>query len=170
VPLAERFRGTDVIVRFIEYMDVGSTNGWHSAEVAPADEIFAAIGAHHALEPLPAATSGEVATHYRYRDGAGEIGVITSVSLPFCGDCSRARLSADGQLHTCLFSSSGLDLRAMLCGGATGTELRDAVAARRTAREDPSCGGPAPRCRCGWACPGSRCPTSVAEDDRYGSG
>ena len=85
---------------------------------------------------LPAATPGEVATRYRYRDGAGEIGVITSVSRPYCGDCGRARLSADGQLHTCLFSSSGLDLRAMLRGGATDTELRDAVAARWTARED----------------------------------
>jgi cyclic pyranopterin phosphate synthase len=115
--MARRFRGTGHIVRFIEYMDVGTTNGWRLEDVAPAAEIVATIGAEFPLEPLEPAYRGEVARRYRYRDGAGEIGVIASVTQPFCGDCSRARLSADGKLYTCLFASRGHDLRAPLRAG-----------------------------------------------------
>ena len=111
--LAEHFRGTDTVVRFIEYMDVGHTNGWRLDDVVPAAEVIAAIDARWPLEPVESAYRGEVAQRYRYRDGAGEIGVISSVTQPFCGDCTRARLSADGQLFTCLFATSGHDLRAL---------------------------------------------------------
>jgi len=114
LPMAERFRGTGIVLRFIEYMDVGSTNGWRLDQVVPAAEILKRIDAVHPLEPLEPAYRGEVANRYRYRDGAGEIGLIASVSQPFCGGCTRARLSADGQVFLCLFASQGYDLRARL--------------------------------------------------------
>ncbi|MEU3342825.1 GTP 3',8-cyclase MoaA [Streptomyces sp. NPDC006668] len=136
LPMAERFRGSGHILRFIEYMDVGATNEWRLGEVLPATEVLRMIGDRHALEPLPAGHPGEVATRYRYRDGAGEIGVIGSVTRPFCGDCTRARLSADGMVHTCLFSSRGTDLRALLRAGAGDEELRTVVGALWGARED----------------------------------
>jgi cyclic pyranopterin phosphate synthase len=101
-------------VRFIEFMDVGATNGWRLDDVVPAAEIVSTIGAAFPLEPVEAAYRGEVAERYRYLDGAGEIGVIASVTQPFCGDCTRARISADGKLYTCLFSVRGHDLRALL--------------------------------------------------------
>ena len=104
--IARRFRGTGHPVRFIEYMDVGATNGWRMDDVVPAAEIVAAIGAEFPLEPVEAAYRGEVAERYRYLDGAGEIGVIASVTQPFCGDCTRARISADGKLYTCLFAAA----------------------------------------------------------------
>jgi GTP 3',8-cyclase len=112
--IARRFRGTGHTVRFIEFMDVGATNGWRTEDVVPAAEIVAMIGAEFPLEPLAPAYRGEVAERYRYLDGAGEIGVIASVTQPFCGDCTRARLSADGRLYTCLFAVRGHDLRAVL--------------------------------------------------------
>ena len=102
--IARRFRGTGHAVRFIEFMDVGATNGWRLDDVVPAAEIVATIGAEFPLEPVEAAYRGEVAERYRYLDGAGEIGVIASVTQPFCGDCTRARISADGKLYTCLFA------------------------------------------------------------------
>jgi GTP 3',8-cyclase len=134
--LARRFRGTGHIVRFIEFMDVGATNGWRMDDVVPAAEIVAAIGAEFPLEPLDPAYRGEVAERYRYRDGAGEIGVIASVTQPFCGDCTRARLSADGKLYTCLFAVRGHDLRAVLRSGVGDDEIETAIRAIWTRRTD----------------------------------
>jgi GTP 3',8-cyclase len=134
--MAERFRFRPQVLRFIEYMDVGSTNGWRLAEVVPASEILATIAARWPLQPLPATRAGEVATRYRYRDGGGEIGLIHSVSAPFCGGCTRARLSADGHLFTCLFARSGHDLRALLRSGASDAEIAERMGAIWTARED----------------------------------
>jgi GTP 3',8-cyclase len=125
--IARRFRGTGHVVRFIEFMDVGATNGWRLDDVVPAAEIVAAIDDEFPLEPVEAAYRGEVAQRYRYRDGAGEIGVIASVTQPFCGDCTRMRLSADGKLYTCLFSVRGHDVRALLRGGADDEELEQAI-------------------------------------------
>jgi len=121
--LAERFRGTGHTLRFIEYMDVGSTNGWQLEDVVSADEIVRRIGERWPLEPAPAARTDETALRFRYADGAGEIGVIASVTKPFCGGCSRARLSAEGSLYTCLFAARGHDLRAPLRRGASDDEL-----------------------------------------------
>ena len=123
VPMAEHFRGTGHILRFIEYMDVGHTNGWRLDDVVPAGEIIAAINGRFPLEPADPNYRGEVAQRWRYRDGAGEIGVISSVTQPFCGDCTRARLSAEGSLYTCLFATAGTDLRGPIRAGATDEEL-----------------------------------------------
>ncbi|MGH3038801.1 MAG: GTP 3',8-cyclase MoaA [Gaiellaceae bacterium] len=136
LPMARHFRGTGVVLRFIEYMDVGHTNGWRLDDVVPAAEIVAAIGAELPLEPVEAAYRGEVANRWRYRDGSGEIGVISSVTEPFCGDCTRARLSADGKVYTCLFAVQGHDLRALLRGGASDDELAAAIADIWRARTD----------------------------------
>jgi cyclic pyranopterin phosphate synthase len=136
LPLARHFRGTGVTLRFIEFMDVGHTNGWRLDDVVPAAEIVAAIDAELPLEPVEPAYRGEVARRWRYRDGSGEIGVISSVTQPFCGDCTRARLSADGQVYTCLFAVRGHDLRALLRDGATDEELTAAIAAIWRARAD----------------------------------
>jgi cyclic pyranopterin phosphate synthase len=125
--IARRFRGTGHAVRFIEYMDVGATNGWRLDDVVPAAEVVATIGAEFPLEPVEAAYRGEVAERYRYLDGAGEIGVIASVTQPFCGDCTRARLSADGKLYTCLFAVRGHDLRSVLRSGAGDAELEETI-------------------------------------------
>ncbi len=111
------------ILRFIEYMDVGTLNRWHSDQVVTADEIIRTIDAEMPLEPVARSYRGEVAMRYRYRDGGGEIGVIASVSKPFCGDCTRARLSAEGQMYTCLFATTSNDLRGPLRAGATDEEL-----------------------------------------------
>jgi len=123
-------------MRFIEYMDVGSTNGWRLDEVVPASEILAAIDARHPVEPIAPSRPGEVATRYRYRDGAGEVGVIASVSAPFCGTCTRARVSADGHLYTCLFATEGLALKPHLRPVADQEALRAALAGRWEARDD----------------------------------
>ena len=136
VDLARRFRGTAHTVRFIEFMDVGATNGWRLDDVVPAAEIVAAIGAAFPLEPVEAAYHGEVARRWRYRDGAGEIGVIASVTQPFCGSCTRARISAEGKLYTCLFAVRGVDLRALLRDGATDEELRERLVAVWQRRKD----------------------------------
>ncbi len=136
IDLAGHFRGTDTVVRFIEYMDVGHTNGWRLDEVVPSADVIAAIDARWPLEPVDAAYRGEVARRYRYRDGAGEVGVVSSVTQPFCGDCTRARLSADGQLYTCLFATNGHDLRDILRSGAADAVLTDALRAIWTGRSD----------------------------------
>jgi len=136
IDLAGNFRGTGTTVRFIEYMDVGTTNGWRLDDVVPAAEIVARINARWPLEPVPSEYRGEVAQRYRYVDGEGEIGVISSVSEPFCGDCTRARLSADGQLFTCLFAAAGHDLRGVLRAGATDADLTDALRAIWAGRDD----------------------------------
>ena len=136
VDVARHFRGTGHVVRFIEYMDVGHTNGWRMDDVVPAAEIVAAIDGEFGLEPVEPAYRGEVARRWRYRDGGGEVGVIASVTQPFCGDCTRARISAEGKLYTCLFAIRGTDLRALLRSGASDDDLRDAIAAVWTKRAD----------------------------------
>ncbi len=134
--LARRFQGTGHIVRFIEYMDVGHSNGWRLEHVVPAAEVVAAVDAEVPLEAVPANYPGEVARRFRYRDGSGEIGMVASVTLPFCGDCTRARLSADGKVFTCLFATAGHDLRALLRTGATDEEITTALTAIWQARAD----------------------------------
>jgi cyclic pyranopterin phosphate synthase len=137
LPLARYFRGSGHILRFIEYMDVGHTNGWRLDDVVPAAEIVRLLDAEFGLEPVASAYRGEVARRWRYRDGEGEVGVIASVTQPFCGDCTRVRLSAEGRLYTCLFAVKGHDLRALLRDGASDAELSEAIAAiwkRRTDR------------------------------------
>jgi cyclic pyranopterin phosphate synthase len=123
VPLARYFRETPHILRFIEFMPVGETNRWQTEEVVSAAEIVELIGAEFPLEPAEANYRGEVAKRWRYRDGKGEIGIVASVTQPFCGDCTRSRLSAEGKLYTCLFAVRGHDLRALLRGGASDDEL-----------------------------------------------
>ncbi len=127
VDIARHFRGSGMIVRFIEYMDVGNTNGWRLDDVVSAEEIVGKLDAVWPLEPLEPARADETARRFRYRDGAGEIGVIASVTQPFCGGCSRARLSAEGRLHTCLFALKGHDLRAPLRLGAADEELAELI-------------------------------------------
>jgi len=128
VDLARYFKGIGHIVRFIEYMDVGNRNGWKWDQVVPASEIIRRIDAEMPLEPLDPNYRGEVAMRYRYQDGEGEIGVIASVTQPFCGDCTRARLSTDGKIYTCLFASDGLSLRDHMRAGASDDDLRDLIA------------------------------------------
>ncbi len=127
--MARHFKGTGHIVRFIEYMDVGATNGWRMDDVVPAAEIVRMIGAELPLEPADPNYSGEVAQRWRYSDGSGEIGVIASVTQAFCRDCTRARLSTEGKLYTCLFATHGHDLRDLLRGGFTDAQMRNAIAA-----------------------------------------
>jgi cyclic pyranopterin phosphate synthase len=137
VPMAAFFRERGHTLRFIEYMDVGNTNGWRLDDVVSAEEIVQTIDAVHPLEPVAAGRPDETARRWRYRDGAGEVGVIASVTKPFCGGCSRARLSAEGRLHTCLFAVKGHDLRAPLRLGASDEELADQIRgiwSRRTDR------------------------------------
>ena len=134
--MAERWRGTGHIVRFIEYMDVGSTNGWRMDDVVPSAEIVKLIGARWPLEPVEPDYRGEVAERWRYRDGAGEIGVISSVTQAFCRDCNRLRLSAEGSLYTCLFAEQGHDLKWLLRHGGSDVELVNEIAAVWRARGD----------------------------------
>jgi cyclic pyranopterin phosphate synthase len=136
LPLVRRFRGPHYILRFIEYMDVGNSNGWRMEHVMPAREILQHIEKEFPLEPLPAHTPSEVAQRYRHRDGGGEIGVITSVTAPFCRGCTRARVSSDGKLYTCLFNGHGHDLRSLLREGATDQELADFVRGVWRGRDD----------------------------------
>jgi cyclic pyranopterin phosphate synthase len=136
VPMAEHFRKSGCILRFIEYMDVGNTNGWRLDDVVSAAEIVARIEREWPLEPVEPNYGGEVATRYRYRDGGGEIGIISSVTQPFCRGCTRARLSPEGELYTCLFGNKGHDLRALLRGGASDQEIFDAVAGIWSVRTD----------------------------------
>jgi len=127
LPLARWARDAGLVLRFIEYMDVGHSNGWRLDDVVPADEILGMIDAAMPLEPVSAQYRGEVAGRYRYRDGNGELGVIASVTRPFCGDCTRARLSAEGSLYTCLFAVAGTDLKGPLRAGASDGEVADLV-------------------------------------------
>jgi cyclic pyranopterin phosphate synthase len=136
LPMARWARESGLILRFIEFMDVGHTNGWRLDEVVPAGEIVAAIDAGMPLEPVPPRYRGEVANRWRYRDGSGEVGIIASVSQPFCRDCTRARLSAEGKFYTCLFSAEGHDLRAVVRSEATDEELRGAIAEVWRVRDD----------------------------------
>ncbi|MEJ8849601.1 GTP 3',8-cyclase MoaA [Variovorax rhizosphaerae] len=127
LPMARHFRHTGVVLRFIEYMDVGATNGWRMDEVMPSAEVVALIAREFPLRPLEASAPGETAQRWAYADGGGEIGVISSVTQAFCHDCSRARLSTEGQLYTCLFASHGHDLRPLLRGGADDTQVLSAI-------------------------------------------
>ena len=136
VRMAERWRGPGHIVRFIEYMDVGSTNGWRMDDVVPSAEVVKHISARWPLEPIGANYSGEVAERWRYADGAGEIGVISSVTQAFCSSCTRKRLSTEGSLFTCLFAESGHDLKTLLRSGATDEQLRNEIAAVWQRRAD----------------------------------
>jgi len=136
LPLARWAHDSGLILRFIEYMDVGHTNGWRMDDVVPAAEILELIDAEMPLEPAEPGYRGEVAGRYAYRDGSGEVGVIASVTRPFCGDCTRARLSAEGSLYTCLFAVSGTDLKGPMRSGATDRELADLVAGVWGARTD----------------------------------
>jgi cyclic pyranopterin phosphate synthase len=136
LPMARHFRGTGRILRFIEYMDVGSSNGWRLNDVVSAREIVATIDRELPLEPVEKNYPGEVAERWRYRDGSGEIGVIASVTQAFCADCTRARLSADGSLYTCLFATQGHDLRGLVRSDATDAQIADSIAAIWTARDD----------------------------------
>ncbi|WP_062009227.1 MULTISPECIES: GTP 3',8-cyclase MoaA [Arthrobacter] len=134
--MARHFRGTPFILRFIEYMDVGSSNGWKMDQVVPSAEVVERINRVFPVEPLEANYRGETSQRWRYKDDGGEFGVISSVTRAFCGGCTRARLSADGKLFTCLFATKGHDLRTLLRGGATDAELEDALAALWGARSD----------------------------------
>ena len=134
--LIEHFRGSGHIVRCIEYMDVGTLNGWSAERVVPSAQLLERIAARWPLAPLARNYRGEVAERYAFDDGGGEIGFISSVSQPFCGDCTRARLSADGKLYTCLFAQTGHDLRGPLRAGIGDAELEALIAARWRARED----------------------------------
>jgi GTP 3',8-cyclase len=136
VPMAAHFRGTGHIVRFIEFMDVGASNGWRMDDVLPSREVLARIHDAFPLEQAEANYTGEVAERWRYRDGAGEVGVISSVTQPFCGDCSRARLSTEGRLYTCLFAGAGHDLRALVRGGIDDARLAGAIAHLWSQRAD----------------------------------
>jgi GTP 3',8-cyclase len=136
LPLLEHFRGTGVIVRLVEYMDVGTRNSWRRDEVVTAAELQAQVHARWPIAARGRSYAGEVAERYAYEDGAGEIGFIASVSQPFCGDCTRARLSSDGVFYTCLFASEGLDLRAPLRGGASDDDLLELIRDRWLARDD----------------------------------
>lgn len=136
LPLLEHFRGSPVIVRLIEYMDVGNRNEWRPEDVVPSAELLRRIAARWPVTPLPGSYHGEVAKRYRYDDGAGEIGFISSVSAPFCGDCTRARLSSEGVFYTCLFAANGTDLRGALRAGASDEELVSMVRSAWNGRED----------------------------------
>ena len=154
LPMAAHFRGSGHVLRFIEYMDVGTTNGWRLDDVVPAAEIIRLIGEQWPLEPLAASYPGEVASRYCYPDGAGEIGIIASVTQPSCRGCTRARLSAEGLLCTCLFAGTGHDLR-----GLSDQALREQVAAiwTRAPTATPSYARVRPAARRKW-----RCRTSAA--------
>jgi cyclic pyranopterin phosphate synthase len=136
LPMARFFREKGYILRFIEYMDVGHTNGWRMDDVVPAAEIIRTIGAEMPLEPIEPNYSGEVAERWRYQDGSGEIGVIASVTQAFCNTCTRARLSAEGKLYTCLFAVKGHDFRALLRSGATDAEISQVIARVWGKRDD----------------------------------
>ena len=136
LPMARRFKGSGHVLRFIEYMDVGHTNGWRMDDVVPSAEIIRIIGREFPLAPADANYTGEVAERWRYLDGSGEIGVISSVTQAFCSDCTRARLATDGKLYTCLFATTGYDLRALLRGGSSDAEIGNYLAAIWLQRAD----------------------------------
>ncbi|MEP6790250.1 MAG: GTP 3',8-cyclase MoaA [Ramlibacter sp.] len=127
LPMARHFKGTGIVLRFIEYMDVGATNGWRMDEVMPSAQVVEVIDAELPLAALEPSAPGETAERWGYRDGGGEVGVISSVTQAFCGDCNRARLSTEGKLYLCLFATQGHDLRSLVRGGATDEELASAI-------------------------------------------
>jgi GTP 3',8-cyclase len=136
VPMARYFRGRGIVLRFIEYMDVGATNGWRMDEVVPSSQVLAQLQAQWPLEPLAPSSKGETAERWRYRDGGGEIGLISSVTKAFCRDCNRARLSTEGKLFTCLFASRGHDLRALLRAGCSDLEISSVLSELWHQRDD----------------------------------
>ncbi|AXF15121.1 GTP 3',8-cyclase MoaA [Paraburkholderia caledonica] len=136
VPMARHFKGSGAVLRFIEYMDVGTSNGWNMTEVLPSADVIARIAEHFPLAPLEAHSAAETAQRWGYADGSGEIGVISSVTRAFCASCTRARLSTEGKLYLCLFASSGHDLRALLRSGASDAEIATAVAEIWQGRSD----------------------------------
>ena len=136
IPLLERFRGTGHTVRFIEFMDVGTLNSWNLDEVVPSAELVEMIAQRWDIEPVESKYQGEVASRYRFTDGGGEVGFISSVSAPFCGDCTRLRLSAEGKIYTCLFGSDGTDLLTPLRSDASDEEIRALVEQTWTKRDD----------------------------------
>ncbi|HMM50757.1 MAG TPA: GTP 3',8-cyclase MoaA [Burkholderiaceae bacterium] len=136
VPMARHFRGSGRILRFIEFMDVGASNGWRMDDVVPSAEVARRIGEVFPIEPVEPNYEGEVAERWRYLDGQGEIGLISSVTQPFCGGCTRARLSTEGKLFTCLFATAGKDLRALLRGGFDDAQISAAIGAIWSVRDD----------------------------------
>jgi GTP 3',8-cyclase len=136
VPMAEHFRGSGIVLRFIEFMDVGATNGWRMDEVLPSADVVARLHARHPLHALSATAAGETAERWAYDDGQGEIGVISSVTHAFCGDCNRARLSTEGKLFLCLFATQGHDLRHLLRHGASDTQVAGAIGQIWSQRRD----------------------------------
>ncbi|HEV7915170.1 MAG TPA: GTP 3',8-cyclase MoaA, partial [Albitalea sp.] len=136
VPMARHFKGTPIVLRFIEYMDVGATNGWRMDEVLPSADVVARLNEVYPLEPIEPNCSGETAERWRYRDGSGEIGVISSVTQAFCHDCNRARLSTEGKLFLCLFATHGHDLRALLRGGFDDAQIAAAIGQVWQGRDD----------------------------------
>jgi cyclic pyranopterin phosphate synthase len=136
LPMAKHFRGTGHILRFIEFMDVGASNGWKMDEVLPSGEVIQRINAVFPLEPIDPNYGGEVAERWRYQDGAGEVGVISSVTRPFCADCTRARVSTEGRLYTCLFATEGHDLRTLLRDSYSDEQISAAVANLWNQRSD----------------------------------
>ena len=136
LPMARHFKGSPFILRFIEFMDVGASNGWNMADVVPSSEVVRRISAEMPLEPIAANYSGETAERWRYVDGGGEIGVISSVTQAFCHDCSRIRLSTEGKLYTCLFATRGHDVRALLREGRSDLEISNAIAQLWRVRAD----------------------------------
>ncbi len=136
LPVARFARERGIILRFIEYMDAGQSNGWRRDDVVGAEEILARLGAEFPVGPALPRAAGQVAERFRYVDGAGEIGVVASVTRPFCGDCSRIRLTVDGRLFTCLFGASGADLRDLLRGGAADGELASLITSTWRSRSD----------------------------------
>jgi cyclic pyranopterin phosphate synthase len=136
LPMARHFRGSGHILRFIEYMDTGNTNAWRMDEVLPSAEVVGRINAEFPLDAIDPNYTGEVAGRWRYRDGGGEVGVIASVTQAFCSNCTRIRLSTDGKLYTCLFASSGHDLRSLVRGDASDEQIAAAIAGIWQARDD----------------------------------
>jgi len=136
IPMAMHFKNSGVILRFIEFMDVGSSNGWNMAEVLPSKEVIARINEVSSLEPIEANYSGEVAQRWRYLDGSGEIGVISSVTQTFCHECTRARISTDGQMYQCLFANQGYDFKTMLRSGSSDLEIANAIMNTWSHRDD----------------------------------
>jgi cyclic pyranopterin phosphate synthase len=136
LPMARHFRGTPIVLRFIEFMDVGATNGWNLAEVLPSADVLRRLQAEFALEPLDPTTPGETAERWRHADGTGELGFISSVTQAFCRDCNRARLSTEGKLFLCLFASRGHDLRALLRGGFDDDQISAAIGGVWQQRDD----------------------------------
>src|ERR1700761_2834769 len=136
VPMARHFKGSGAVLRFIEYMDVGTSNGWNMAEVLPSADVVARIGAHFPLVPLEPHSAAETAQRWGYADGSGELGVISSVTRAFCGTCTRARLSTEGKVYLCLFASNGHDLRALVRNGSSDAQIASAVAHIWQARGD----------------------------------